>query len=53
MSANIPKHSHLPAQYGSVEISAIATVPVDHDSETAEDRLARRAANWTPTVIHC
>jgi hypothetical protein len=27
MSANIPKHSDLPAQYGPVEISAIATVP--------------------------
>ena len=27
-------------------------VPVDHDGETAEDRLARRAANWTPAVIH-
>jgi hypothetical protein len=27
-------------------------VPVDHDGETAEDRFARRAANWTPAVIH-
>ncbi len=24
----------------------------DHDSETVEDRVLRRAANWTPTVIH-
>lgn len=24
----------------------------DHDGETTEDRLARRAANWTPAVIH-
>ena len=27
-------------------------IPVDHDSETTEDRLARRAANWTPAVLH-
>jgi hypothetical protein len=25
--------------------------PVDHDGETTEDRLARRAANWTPANI--
>lgn len=25
---------------------------VEHDGETAEDRLARRAANWTPATIH-
>ena len=24
----------------------------DHDGETIEGRLARRAANWTPAVIH-
>ena len=26
--------------------------PTDHDGETTEDRLARRAANWTPATIH-
>jgi hypothetical protein len=26
--------------------------PVDHDNETTEDRLVRRAANWTPATIH-
>lgn len=26
--------------------------PTDHDGETTEDRLARRAANWTPVRIH-
>ena len=26
-------------------------VPVDHDGERTEDRLARRAANWTPAII--
>jgi len=26
--------------------------PVDHDGETTDDRLARRAANWTPAIIH-
>jgi hypothetical protein len=25
---------------------------VDHDGEATEDRLARRAANWTPATIH-
>ncbi len=25
--------------------------PVDHDGERTEDRLARRAANWTPAII--
>lgn len=24
----------------------------DHDGETTDDRLARRAANWTPATIH-
>jgi hypothetical protein len=27
-------------------------MPVDHDGEAVDDRLARRIANWTPTVIH-
>jgi len=27
-------------------------VPVDHDGEAIEDRLARRAANWTPATVH-
>lgn len=27
-------------------------VPTDHDGETTESRLSRRAANWTPAVIH-
>jgi hypothetical protein len=26
--------------------------PVDHDGENTENRLARRAANWTPATIH-
>lgn len=26
--------------------------PTDHDGETTEERLARRAANWTPATIH-
>jgi hypothetical protein len=26
--------------------------PVDHDGEAVGDRLARRAANWTPVTIH-
>jgi len=26
--------------------------PTDHDGETAEQRPARRAANWTPLTIH-
>jgi hypothetical protein len=26
--------------------------PTDHGGETTEDRLARRAANWTPATIH-
>jgi len=26
--------------------------PVSHDGEGTEDRLARRAANWTPATIH-
>ena len=26
--------------------------PVDHDGEALADRLARRARNWTPAVIH-
>ncbi|HEY1796085.1 MAG TPA: hypothetical protein VGG57_08195 [Stellaceae bacterium] len=26
--------------------------PTDHDGETTESRLARRAANWTPATIH-
>jgi hypothetical protein len=26
--------------------------PVDHDGEAIGDRLARRAANWTPATIH-
>ena len=26
--------------------------PTDHDGEEIEDRLARRAANWTPATIH-
>jgi hypothetical protein len=25
--------------------------PTDHDGETTEQRLARRAANWTPAII--
>ena len=27
-------------------------VSVDHDQETTEDRLARRAADWTPATLH-
>jgi hypothetical protein len=27
-------------------------IPVDHDGEAIGDRLARRAANWTPATIH-
>ena len=23
-----------------------------HDNETVESRIARRAANWTPTIVH-
>jgi len=26
--------------------------PVDHDDEAIGDRLARRAANWTPASLH-
>ena len=26
--------------------------PTDHDGETTADRIARRAANWTPTILH-
>jgi hypothetical protein len=26
---------------------------VDHDSESLEDRLARRARAWTPAILHC
>jgi hypothetical protein len=26
--------------------------PTDHDNETTENRLARRATNWTPATIH-
>jgi len=26
--------------------------PVDHDGEATTDRVARRAANWTPATIH-
>lgn len=26
--------------------------PTNHDGETTENRLARRAANWTPATIH-
>jgi hypothetical protein len=26
--------------------------PTDHDDETTDDRLARRAANWTPATVH-
>ena len=29
-----------------------ASAPTDHDKETVESRIARRAANWTPTTIH-
>jgi hypothetical protein len=26
--------------------------PIDHNGEATEDRLARRATNWTPATIH-
>jgi len=26
--------------------------PVDHDGEKLADRLARRARNWTPAIVH-
>jgi hypothetical protein len=26
--------------------------PTDHEGETTKDRLARRAANWTPATVH-
>jgi hypothetical protein len=26
--------------------------PTDHEGEATEDRLARRAANWTPATLH-
>ena len=26
--------------------------PTDHDGETTEDRLARRAVDWTPATVH-
>jgi hypothetical protein len=26
--------------------------PTDHDGEVLQDRLARRAANWTPAILH-
>lgn len=26
--------------------------PVDHDGEATGDRVARRAANWTPVTLH-
>lgn len=26
--------------------------PVDHDGEAVDDRLARRARNWTPAILH-
>jgi hypothetical protein len=26
--------------------------PTDHDGEATDDRLARRAANWTPATLH-
>ena len=26
--------------------------PTDHDNETVDSRIARRAANWTPTIVH-
>jgi hypothetical protein len=29
-----------------------APAPTDHDGETTDDRLARRAANWTPATLH-
>jgi len=27
-------------------------VPVYHDGEATQDRMARRAANWTPAILH-
>jgi hypothetical protein len=27
--------------------------PTDHDGETTDNRLRRRAANWTPATVHC
>ena len=27
-------------------------VPTDHNGDTTESRLARRAADWTPAAIH-
>lgn len=29
-----------------------APVPVDHGGEATQDRLVRRAANWTPANVH-
>jgi hypothetical protein len=26
--------------------------PTDHDGESTSDRIARRAANWTPAIVH-
>ena len=26
--------------------------PYDHEGEALDDRLARRAANWTPAIVH-
>jgi hypothetical protein len=26
--------------------------PTDHNNETVDSRVARRAAHWTPTIIH-
>jgi hypothetical protein len=31
---------------------AAIPVAVDHDGETTDDRISRRAANWTPAIIH-
>jgi hypothetical protein len=39
----------------SLDDRARITLPataVDHDGEDLEDRLARRARNWTPAVMH-
>ena len=30
----------------------VAPVPVDHGGEATTARMARRAASWTPTVLH-
>jgi hypothetical protein len=27
-------------------------VPVDHDGEATDDRMARRTTKWTPTIVH-